>query len=114
MSESLTQEQFEWMREQHDYIDLAFRWREAQTIRDLADGDYYKSVFGDMNFADAYQSYEDMLAKNGSETKSEPKTLPEATADFRWAAIALWDAVVENLRIEALARWIVKRTKGRV
>lgn len=111
MNETLTQEQFEWMREQHDYIDLAFRWREAQTIRDLADSPYYKSVFGDMNFAEAYQVYEDMLARHTDEPIKEPQTVSEAGENLHQALIALWDAMMEDLGIASLVRWVAARLK---
>ena len=55
---SLTVEQRLFMMQHNNEIEIAFEEDDMQSLRTLAEGDIYLSLFGDMSFDEAYDRYE--------------------------------------------------------
>jgi hypothetical protein len=58
---SLNTDQMIFMLQHHNVIEAAFENDDMQFLRDLADSEAYRSIFGDMSFDEAYDRYEVML-----------------------------------------------------
>jgi hypothetical protein len=60
---SLTTDQMIFMLQYHNPVEAAYAADNMAYLQSLAASDDYKAIFGDMNWDEAYDRYEEMLTK---------------------------------------------------